>query len=86
MVAGIQSDSSTAAARATGSAFELSQPNGARPSHASSNRAKPGMLLAAMVRIGPAAIRFTRMCRGPSSRARYRDVDSKPALATPIQS
>ena len=61
---------SRAAVRATGSASVLSQPSGARPSHASSNALKPGMLLAAIVRIGPAAIRFTRMPRGPSSRAR----------------
>ena len=45
--------------RATGSASVLSQPSGARPFQASSNWLKPGMLLAAIVRIGPAAIRFS---------------------------
>ncbi len=35
---------------------------------------------------GPAAMRFTRMPSGPRSRARYREVLSKAALATPIQS
>ena len=62
-----------------------SHPSGARVPQASSKAAKPGMLLAAMVRIGPAATMFTRMSSPPSERARYREVDSRAALATPIQ-
>ena len=64
----------------------MSQPSGARSSHTPSNRSKPGMALAAMVRSGPAATRLTRTPWGPRSRARYRAHDSRPALATPIQS
>src|SRR5581483_10731374 len=44
------------------------------------------MLFAAIVRSGPAATRLTRTPLRPSSRARYREHDSRPALATPIQS
>jgi len=40
----------------------------------------------AEVRIGPAATRFTRIFSAPKSRARYLQVDSSAALATPIQS
>ena len=39
-----------------------------------------------MVRTGPAATRFTRIPRGPRSRARYRATDSSAAFDTPIQS
>lgn len=52
----------------------------------SSNAVKLGMDLAAIVRTGPAATRLTRISSGPRSRARYRDSDSRAALATPIQS
>ena len=42
--------------------------------------------LAAIVLIGPAAIKFTRIFSLPRSRARYRVADSSAAFATPIQS
>ena len=51
----------------------------------SSNWANEGIDFAAMVRIGPAATKLQRIPRGPSSRARYRLVDSSADLATPIQ-
>jgi hypothetical protein len=51
----------------------------------SSNCAKDGMDFAAIVRMGPAATRLQRTPRGPSSFAKYRLVDSKADLATPIQ-
>src|SRR3954453_2564748 len=86
VVAGNQSESSAQQARAVGSASLTSQPSGARSPQVSSNVEKAGMLLAAVVRIGPAATRLTRTPLGPRSRARYRDVDSNAALATPIQS
>src|SRR5205814_8318570 len=86
-VFGNQSESSATHALATASwSPRTSQPSGARSSHTSSNRAKPGIDRAASVRIGPAATRFTRIPRGPRSRARYRAVDSNADLATPIQS
>ena len=44
--------------------------DGARVAQASSKVANPGMLLAAIVRNGPAATRLTRTLRGPNSRAR----------------
>ena len=47
---------------------------------------KPGIPRAATVPSGPAETRFTRIPRGPRSRARYRDTDSSAAFATPIQS
>ena len=46
------------------------QPSAARSSQTSSNFLNPGMLFAAMVLIGPAAMRFERMPFGPSSLAR----------------
>ena len=46
------------------------QPSGARSSQMSSNSAKPGMHLAAIVCTGPAATRLKRMFCGPSSLAR----------------
>ena len=58
------------------------QPSGARSSHTSSKREKPGIDLAAMVLIGPAATRLTRMRSGPRSRARYRE-RSTPARPWP---
>ena len=61
MVAGKRSESSATHAAATGSASFTSQPSGARSAQTSSNCSKPGMLLAAIVRIGPAATRLTRM-------------------------
>jgi len=71
---------------AAGSVSVSSQPSGARSSQACSNSPKPGMDLAAIVRSGPAETRLTRMPFGPRYRARYRLADSRPALATPIQS
>src|SRR5690242_209053 len=71
-------------ARPAGSVSLTSQPSGARSVQASSNCSEPGIDFIAMVRSGPAATRLTRTPRGPSSRARYRQVDSKAALATPI--
>ena len=57
----------------------------ARPTPPRTARSR-GSTRAASVRSGPAATRFTRIRRGPSSRARYRAVDSNAAFATPIQS
>ena len=54
LVAGNRSDSSATAARATGVGSEVSQPSGARSVQAFSRSPKPGIDLAAMVRIGPA--------------------------------
>ena len=51
----------------------------------SSNRAKPGIDLAAIVRTGPAATRLQRIPDGPSSLARYRDRLCRADFATPIQ-
>ena len=70
VVTGSQSDSSAHTVFATGTGSSTFQPSGARPSQASSNAAKPGIDLAAIVRTGPAAQRFTRMPFGPRSRAR----------------
>ena len=70
VVAGKKSLSSATVARATGSGSLRSQPSGARVVQASSNCSNPGMLLAAIVRTGPAATRLTRMPFGPRSRAR----------------
>ena len=50
---GEQSDSSATHALAIGSASFRSHPSGARSAHTSSNRSKPGMLLAAIVRMRP---------------------------------
>src|SRR3954451_6093678 len=83
---GNQSLSRATQALATELESLTSQPSGARACHESSNCEKPGIDLAAMVRAGPAATRLTRTWCGPSSRARYRVVDSRAALATPIQS
>ena len=70
VVCGNQSDSSATVLRATPAESFTSQPSGARSSHTSSKALNPGIDLAAIVRTGPAATRFTRMPRGPSSRAR----------------
>src|SRR5690606_11987913 len=70
VVAGNQSEHSATTARAAGSASLTSQPSGARSSHVSSIWSKPGMEVAAVVRIGPAETRLTRMPSGPRSRAR----------------
>src|SRR4051794_38537286 len=86
VVAGNQSDSSARQARAAGSWSDRSQPSGARSVHELSNRSKPGMDLAAIVRSGPAETRLARIPRLPRCSARYRLADSRPALATPIQS
>jgi hypothetical protein len=64
----------------------MDQPRGARATQASSNLANPSIDLAATVFSGPAATRLTRIPAGPRSLARYRQVDSSAALATPIQS
>src|SRR5919107_4450505 len=86
VVAGNQSDSSAQIARAAGTWSLRSQPSGARAAQASSNCSKPGIDLAAIVRSGPAETRLLRMPCLPRCSARYRDADSRPALATPIQS
>jgi len=86
VVSGNQSERRATQARATALESLMSHPRGARSAHTSSNFENPGIDLAAMVRTGPAATRFTRTPCPPSSRARYRDVDSIAALATPIQS
>src|SRR5690606_22419234 len=70
VVAGNRSDSRATQARATGVGSEVSQPSGARSVQAFSRAPNPGIDLAAMVRIGPADTRFTRMPCGPRSRAR----------------
>ena len=59
-----------ATARAVGSGSIASQPSGARSGQPPSMASKPGIDLAAVVRIGPAETRFTRMPCGPRSRAR----------------
>ncbi len=71
---------------ATGPASSVDQPSGACFSQASASWENPGMPRAAIVPSGPALTRFTRTPRGPRSRARYREVASSAALATPIQS
>ena len=86
VVAGNQSDNRATQAFAAGTASLTSQPSGARLSQESSKVSNPGTELAAVVRMGPAATRLTRTPLGPRSRAQYRLVDSKAALATPIQS
>src|SRR5262247_3086530 len=86
VVRGNQSDSSATTARAGGSGSDRSHPIGARVDQTPSNSSNPGIDLAAIVRTGPAATRFTRTPDGPRSRARYRVHDSSAALATPIQS
>src|SRR6478609_2819650 len=86
LVAGNRSDSNATAALATGVGSVVSQPNGARLVQPSSRSENPGIDLAAIVLIGPAATRLTRIPLGPRSRARYRVTDSSAALATPIQS
>jgi hypothetical protein len=79
-------DISATVAEATGVASVTSHPRGAPAAQRSSNWSKPGIDRAAMVRMGPAAIRLTRMPSGPRSRAKYLESDSREALATPIQS
>ena len=86
VVAGNQSDRRAAQARAAGSGSSRFHAKGARVLHTASKSSKPGMLFAAIVLMGPAAMRFTRMPRGPRSRASYRAVLSNAAFATPIQS
>src|SRR5674476_959959 len=86
VVAGNQSEKSATHAFAAGTASLTSQPNGAAVSHEFSKVSNPGTEFAAVVRTGPAATRFTRTPLGPRSRAQYLLVDSKAALATPIQS
>jgi len=55
---------------AAGTALLTSQPSGARVFQVSSKVWNPGIDLAAVVRIGPAATRLQRIPRGPRSRAR----------------
>ena len=45
----------------------------------------PGIDFAAIVRIGPAATKLTRILSGPNERAKYLEADSRAALDTPIQ-
>src|ERR1019366_2785222 len=68
VVAGNQSESSATHAFAAGLGSSTSQPNGARESQDSSKVSNPGTDLAAVVRIGPAAMRLTRTPLGPRSR------------------
>src|SRR2546421_716041 len=86
VVAGNQSDSRARTAFAAARWSVRSQPSGARAAQASSNFSNPGIDLAAIVRSGPAETRFARMPCLPRCMARYRFADSRPALATPIQS
>src|SRR4029077_20016658 len=86
VVAGKKSDSSAHTARAVGSWSFSSQPSGARVLHIDSISSKPGIALAARLFSGPALTRLQRMPCGPRARAREREVDSRAALATPIQS
>src|SRR4029450_2032304 len=65
-----QSENSHRTVLATLVGSDRSQPSGARRCHTSANRLKPGMLRAAMVRIGPALTAFTRTLLAPRSRAR----------------
>ena len=61
VVAGSQSEHSATTVRAVGSASVTSQPSGARSPQPPSTWSKPGMEVAAVVRIGPAETRLTRM-------------------------
>src|SRR5690625_281118 len=70
VVAGNQSDNSAHTARAVGSASLTSQPKGARPDQLLSISSKPGIDLAAVVRMEPAETTLTRIFSGPKSRAR----------------
>src|SRR6478672_5913876 len=70
VVAGNQSDINAAHAWAAGTALLTSHPRGARVFHVSSKVWNPGIDLAAVVRIGPAATRLQRIPWGPRSRAR----------------
>src|SRR5919108_599757 len=81
-----QSDSRNAMVLATGSGSFTSHFNGARAAQPWASRSNPGMLLAAMVRTGPAETQFTRIAYCPRYRARYLVIDSSAALLTPIQS
>ena len=65
VVAGNQSLSRATHERATALESVTSQPSGARSSHTSSNRLKPGIDFAAIVFTGPAAMRLQRIpgCR-----------------------
>src|SRR5665213_871716 len=70
VVLGNQSESSATIARAAGSASLTSQVIGARASQIAASSSKPGIPLAAIVLIGPAETRLTRMFCLPRSRAR----------------
>ncbi len=70
VVAGNQSESSATHALAVGTASVTSQPSGAFSDHTSSKVLNPGIDLAAIVLMGPAATRLTRMRLAPRSRAR----------------
>src|SRR5699024_12723168 len=70
VVAGNQSESRAATARAVGSGLSTSHPSGARSGQAPSISPNPGIDLAAVVRIGPAETRLHRIPAGPRSRAR----------------
>ncbi|CAB4613190.1 unannotated protein [freshwater metagenome] len=86
VVFGKNGESSATAPWAAGIGSPKSQVNGARLSQTPSNSSKPGIDLAAIVLIGPAAIKLQRIFSCPRSLARYRLADSNPAFAIPIQS
>ena len=86
VVLGNQSLNSATAAFAAGTGSVTSQCNGLRVFHTFSNSSKPGIDFAAIVLMGPAATKLIRIFSFPKSRAKYREVDSSAALATPIQS
>src|SRR5699024_6367473 len=70
VVAGTQSESSAATARAVGSGLSTSHPSGARSGQAPCISPNPGIDLAAGARVGPAETRLHRIPAGPRSRAR----------------
>ena len=87
MVAGKRSDSSATHALATGSGSWMSQPSGARSAQTSSNASNPGMLFAAIVRIGPGGHEVHADALAGRGRLRgSATTDSNADLATPIQS
>ncbi|CAB4686174.1 unannotated protein [freshwater metagenome] len=55
---------------AAGTGSVTSHAKGERSFHVFSNSSNPGIDLAAMVRIGPAAIKFTRIFSAPKSLAK----------------
>jgi len=70
VVEGNQSLKSATALRATGVESLTFQPSGARAPQMSSNAANDGIDFAAMVRIGPEAIKLQRIFLGPRAFAK----------------